>query len=323
MFSDNLNNSSENFPSNEGEVYLSGCMINHLEEQQKMIDIRDIHILSCIKQICPTASVSSSGVNVSVEWEISEVNLDEIPNQFKWAFMRGIFDRYGHIIISKDGDHKCSMRYLNEEIKGYILSNCDVSNSIKNDTIVFTSVNVVDFLSKIYDNSKRGLRSETKYEQYVDILNWTSLSSKKVPLCKFVRTKPEAVIPTKNRATDEGYDLTIIEVSKRLGENTLLYDTCIKLLPEFGYYFDIVPRSSLSKSGYCISNSIGIIDRSYRGTVKIALTKIDNSFPDIELPYRCAQMILRKSNHYCLEEGVEDDDNDTNRGDGGFGSTNK
>jgi hypothetical protein len=32
-----------------------------------------------------------------------------------------------------------------------------------------------------------------------------------------------------------------------------------------GYYTEIVPRSSISKFGYILSNNIGIIDNNYRG----------------------------------------------------------
>jgi deoxyuridine 5'-triphosphate nucleotidohydrolase len=317
------NKMSFNNLQNEEEVYLFGWIVGSNPENNTIsLEMTDIHVLSCLKKIIPSVKVVSSFRNFRADFELPIFNQnfkDNIPEQFKWVFMRGLFDGYGNIEISRNGEHKCLITCNSPEIKEFILSNCEVSNFVIDNTIFFSSVNVIDFLSMLYDHSTPTLRSPTKYGQYVDIVNWSSISNTKIPLCKFSRTNSNAVIPMKNRATDEGYDLTIVEVFKRLGENTVLYDTCIKLLPEFGYYFDIVPRSSLSKSGYCFTNSVGIIDRSYRGTVKIALTKIDNSFPDIELPYRCAQIILRKSNHYCFVES--DDVDNTNRGEGGFGST--
>ena len=56
-----------------------------------------------------------------------------------------------------------------------------------------------------------------------------------------------------------------------------MYDTGIQVKPQYGYYFEIVPRSSLSKSGYILANSIGIIDPSYSGNLYIVLIKIDDN----------------------------------------------
>ena len=100
-----------------------------------------------------------------------------------------------------------------------------------------------------------------------------------------------------------------------------MYDTGIIVQPDFGYYTKIVPRSSLVKSGYILKNSIGIIDGSYLGTLKIALTKIDDTLPDLTLPFCCCQLILDRFYHSELEEVYSFEE--TTRGEGGFGSTNK
>jgi dUTP pyrophosphatase len=67
-----------------------------------------------------------------------------------------------------------------------------------------------------------------------------------------------------------------------------------------------------------LANSVGIIDASYRGSIKVVLTG-DDSLGGLSLPFKGFQLILRK-----LEEAdvVEVDDLDaTVRGDGGFGSS--
>jgi dUTP pyrophosphatase len=99
------------------------------------------------------------------------------------------------------------------------------------------------------------------------------------------------------------------------------FDTCIKVQPDFGWYFDVAPRSSLAKSGYIMANSIGVIDRAYTGTVLIALIKIDPSAGDLELPARIAQLIPRPIVHLQIEE--VDSLDETARGAGGFGSTGR
>ena len=79
-----------------------------------------------------------------------------------------------------------------------------------------------------------------------------------------------SVIPTKAYYNDIGYDLTVIDVYKQISDNVTIYETGIAVSPPDGYYLEIASRSSLSKSGYMLANSIGIIDPSYTGTLKIA-----------------------------------------------------
>ncbi len=57
-----------------------------------------------------------------------------------------------------------------------------------------------------------------------------------------------------------------------------------------------------------LSNSVGLIDSSYRGTLKVTLTKIANDAEDIKLPFKAVQMVLRKNVHYICEETEELDD---------------
>ena len=119
---------------------------------------------------------------------------------------------------------------------------------------------------------------------------------------------------------DIGWDLTAISVAKQLGENSIMYDTGIAICPPEGYYTEIISRSSITKTGYMLMNGVGIIDPNYRGTLKICLVKIDKSKPDLKLPFRLTQLILRKIEHVDIIKVQEL--SDTNRGQGGFGSTN-
>lgn len=141
---------------------------------------------------------------------------------------------------------------------------------------------------------------------------------------KFNKMQPEAVLPQKANETDSGYDLTILEPRKRFGQ-TILYGTGIRAIPPKGYYFIIVGRSSISKTGHMLANNIGIIDQTYRGELLIPLIKVDPTAPDLELPMKICQLILVP---FINSDSVEisDDDflkNKTERGDGGFGSTDQ
>ena len=61
---------------------------------------------------------------------------------------------------------------------------------------------------------------------------------------------PNAIIPSKAGPNEVGYDLTAISFVKKLGLNTFMYDTGISVEPPKGYYTEIVPRSSISKTGF-------------------------------------------------------------------------
>lgn len=141
--------------------------------------------------------------------------------------------------------------------------------------------------------------------------------------CKFAKVLDNAVAPYKSRQSDVGYDLTIVAVKKVINSKCTLYTTGICVQPEHGWYTEIVPRSSIIKSGYMLANSVGIIENSYRGELMIALTKVDEDAPPIELPFRCCQLIFKKQYHAKFEEVTIEDLSESNRGSGGFGSTNK
>jgi dUTP pyrophosphatase len=130
-----------------------------------------------------------------------------------------------------------------------------------------------------------------------------------------------AVPPKKAFSSDTGFDLTIISIEKEINQVVTLYDTGIRAHVDDGYYLEVVPRSSIIKSGYMLANSVGIIDSHYRGNIYVALAKIDPQAKPIELPFKGFQLIVRNLvnvdlvNDHVLEN--------TERGTGGFGSTGK
>lgn len=136
---------------------------------------------------------------------------------------------------------------------------------------------------------------------------------------KFVRTHPDAVLPTRANPSDIGLDLVAIKEHKVLNNGVILFDTGIAISPPNGYYVEILPRSSMSKSGWILANSIGTIDPTYTGNLLIALARVNLDAPVPKLPFCLCQMVLRKAEYAEMEEVKEL--NDTVRGDGCFGST--
>ena len=92
-------------------------------------------------------------------------------------------------------------------------------------------------------------------------------------------------------------------------------------LPE-GWVMMIAPRSSIGlKSGLRLSNSIGIIDEEYRGEIGILYDNFSDSDYEIKAGDRIAQCWVQPVYH--AKYNVVDILPESNRGEGGFGSTGK
>ncbi len=180
-------------------------------------------------------------------------------------------------------------------------------------TVEFQGCNAIDFLGAVCP-------ADYRFNRW--LLYRPGIFMRNIPDCLVTLADPRAVLPSKVRASDAGYDLTIISEAKRFNKKTVLYDTGIKIKLPHGMYAEVVPRSSLSKTGYVLANSVGIIDNSYRGNIYVALCKVDDDAPDIELPFRCAQLIFRQQ---VFVDIVENDGRglalQTARGENGYGST--
>ncbi len=172
----------------------------------------------------------------------------------------------------------------------------------------------INIISKLHEIAQESPDDNALFIQAINMHQRTHL-----PRLGFHLEASSAVLPTK-RITDVGYDLTAIDVYKQTTPMTTLYETYVALDIPLGYYVELVPRSSISKTGYMLANSVGVIDPNFSGTIKIPLVKIDPSMPDLELPARVAQLILKP---YVVSEGYVSKKEKllTDRGDGGFGST--
>lgn len=250
------------------------------------------------------------------------VRFPDVLDNFGWHFLRGYIEGDGSISkVSKTRYPECHIASnsldMLEDISKF--SNIPCNINYKNKSISWYGINCLDLLGKIYDNCNCHMLR--KIGQYYDWCQWNpSLKNEKKYIDKifFAKTRKDAIFPSKQRISDSGYDLTLIEKIKQNGE-VEFYDTGLKVSPPFGYYFDLVPRSSIIKSGYILANNIGIIDRAYVGNIIVALIKIDKSKPDLELPSRLIQLIPRQIQHFNVIE--VDKLEETERNEGGFGSS--
>jgi deoxyuridine 5'-triphosphate nucleotidohydrolase len=247
-----------------------------------------------------------------------------IPDELVSHFIRGFFDGDGSVSnpnINKKNYPIVTIATESDGLREWIVSKINIPCYNSHGRIEWSHNNALDFLGILYKNAR--IYMDRKYELYTQWCAFVpglrgKLSSIQLPHLKIIKTRKDAILPDKTRISDSGYDLTIIEKIKQVGD-VELFTTGIKIKPEFGWYTIVVPRSSIIKSGYMLANSIGIIDRTYIGEVIIALRKTNVLMPDIKLPCRIAQLIPQPIIHMVIEEVDELPNSD--RGECGFGST--
>ena len=140
---------------------------------------------------------------------------------------------------------------------------------------------------------------------------------------KIKKLNENAVIPTYAKPGDAGMDLTATTINYDEFDN-VVYGTGLAIeIPE-GYVGLIFPRSSNRKTDMYLTNCVGVIDSGYRGEVMISFKHRDIDSPK-ETEYgkgdRVAQIIIMP---YPSIEFVEVDElSETERGEGGHGSTGR
>lgn len=129
-----------------------------------------------------------------------------------------------------------------------------------------------------------------------------------------------AVIPKRAHPSDIGADLTA--TSMKVEGRKVTYGTGLAVKPPKGYYFEILPRSSVSKKDLMLCNSVGVIDPNYRGELLLKFQITAEKDPQIyALGDKIGQLVLRKSENYSFN--IVETLDQTDRGTGGFGSTGK
>ena len=141
--------------------------------------------------------------------------------------------------------------------------------------------------------------------------------------------------PKYSKPGDAGLDLvaTSIDTDNEFVE----YGTSLAIEIPDGYVGLLYPRSSVSKTSLSLCNSVGVIDSSYRGEIKVRFNEVQiekhasmgvmlsqayiakSDRPIYKVGDRVAQLVIMP---YPQIELVEADDlSSTKRGDGGFGSS--
>ncbi len=237
----------------------------------------------------------------------------------KPAFAAGYFDSRGEFTFN-GSTPRMFVKVVNSNVGDFLAEQWKVEPT---DKVVVSGYKALDVMGV--------LAAHTPYESSGISLFWNVLNhhtdSGDVKGRKFYYHKlsPKAVPPQKERVTDSGYDLHVVELTKLyttyFGAEVYKGKTELAVKPVMGQAFDIAGRSSLPDKGWQFLQGVGICDRSYTGGIAATLMKL-SSDPLPEFPWKCLQLVPRPSPiHLPFEE--RRDLGESDRGHGGFGSTDR
>ncbi len=135
------------------------------------------------------------------------------------------------------------------------------------------------------------------------------------------RIDPELPLPRYAHEGDAGLDLyAASDAHLEPLERTLIPTGIAVAIPE-GFAGFVQPRSGLAiNKGLSLVNTPGLIDSHYRGEIKVIAINLDPHVPiDIVRGEKIAQLVIQPVAGVELVE--VDSLDETQRGDGGFGST--
>jgi len=140
------------------------------------------------------------------------------------------------------------------------------------------------------------------------------------PILRVKKLNEQAVLPFRASKLAAGYDLSSCEDTLIPARGKALVKTGLSIAVPEDCYGRIAPRSSLAWKNH-IDVGAGVIDADYRGPVGVVLFNHSEVEFKISKGDRIAQLIIER---IATPQVVEVDDiEDTERGQGGFGSTGK
>ena len=135
-----------------------------------------------------------------------------------------------------------------------------------------------------------------------------------------IKLKRGAQMPRKAHNTDAAFDLYAHWIEYQ--EGMMVIGTGVHIEVPNGHVGLVFPRSSITNTIHRMANCVGVIDPGYTGEI---LAKYDSTWnidaKRYEIGDRCAQILFLKTLEVQFAEVEELAQ--TNRGDGGYGSTNE
>lgn len=135
----------------------------------------------------------------------------------------------------------------------------------------------------------------------------------------FIKTHPDAVLPSKKGVNDTGYDLTSVEGVTIPAKGSAVVPTGLQVAKtERGLWYLILPRSGMGFK-HSIQPHLGVIDNGYRGDLAVKLYNFSDVDYNVNKGDRIAQIAYFPL--LCIESFWATETETTDRGDNGFGSS--
>jgi len=135
-----------------------------------------------------------------------------------------------------------------------------------------------------------------------------------------VKVEHPDFVPVRKTAGSAGLDLRITNNLLLKAGEVVLAGTGVKAAIPEGYVGLVVIRSGISLTGVELVNGIGVIDSDYRGEIKLPLRYFGRDlYTRIPAGTRVAQLLVVP--YLPVQVEVVDELDQTDRGEGGFGST--
>ena len=176
-------------------------------------------------------------------------------------------------------------------------------------------------MSKIKDLLARAISLASEqpmsYKEVIELLDGIDTCKVKIWL------EEGAKLPEYAHKEDACMDLFVKDIE--LDGGRIIYHTGVHVaLPE-DYEMEIRPRSSITKTKSIIQNAPGTVDEGYRGEIMVVCRRIDRyGDPSYSKGDKVAQLLIRRRERIVWDQ-VEslEDLGESERGNGGFGSTGK
>tara|TARA_B100000282_G_C31738537_1_gene494959 strand:- start:2823 stop:3263 length:441 start_codon:yes stop_codon:yes gene_type:complete len=133
------------------------------------------------------------------------------------------------------------------------------------------------------------------------------------------RLSEKATLPVRGSGLAAGYDLASAEDIVIPARGKAIAKTDLAMVIPLGHYGRIAPRSGFSWKKHTDIGA-GVIDADYRGNVGVVIFNHSDEDISVSQGDRVAQLIIEQISTPVVED-VEGDLDDTERGEGGFGST--
>ena len=148
---------------------------------------------------------------------------------------------------------------------------------------------------------------------------------------KVIKVRPDAKLPTRAYRADAGMDLyycpngerarVLVEEGLAIGSReSVLIPTGLKVDVPYGHMLEIKNKSGIAFKRQLLVGAC-VVDCGYAGEVYVNLHNVGLKTQYLQPGDKIAQAVLIPISHCHVEEVEEGDVGQTDRGDGGFGST--